>query len=295
MSYVCDGTSYNDSVDDETKFVDWLNRGGHKRLSFLDGFVTAEKKGGPKVVEDAIATLSGDRTIRFSCKLAKKGIEKTSFTFFNSTKIITNIKAKGKFLGINKTDLKVAFDFEKFRDKELKDNPVRADREQKVETTYRPRMDQVSHELMGNFSTNRVLKKFINGIIEHYKDIDYFVHTDREKEKMYLYKPEHHPLFHYISEGYFPIAWKNLMKPQTKKSVNIGLLKSRNLKNLDLCFRLHYNNGVSAMFKCSDSNSNAYLCLKLQQNPGSLPGVINWIREQNNLIELNWSEEKEGD
>ena len=293
MSYVCDGTSYNDSVDDEKNFVAWLNRGGHKRLDFLNGFEKAEKKGGPKMVEDAIATLEGNRTVKFSCKLAKKGIEKTSFTFLNSTKIITNIRSIGKFVGINKSDLKVAFEFEKFRDKELKDNPERTDREQKIETIYRPRMDAVSYELMDKFSTNRLLKKFIQGIIDHYKDIDYVVHTDREKKKVYMYKPEHHPLFQYISEGYFPIAWINSMKPQTNKSFNIGLLKSRKLKNLNLTFRLHYNNGVSAMFKCSDSNTNAYLCLKLQQNTGSLPGVLNWIREQGNLIELNWSEEEE--
>ena len=290
MSYVCDGTPYEDSVDDETKFVDWLNRGGHKRLDFLDGFQNAEKRGGSKVVEDAIATLSGDRTVRFSCKLAKKGIEKTSFTFYNSTKFITKIKQNGTFLGINKTDLKPAFDFEKFRDKELKDNPDRPDRELKIETTYRPRMDAVSYELMDKFSTNRVLKRFINGIIDHYKDIDYFVHTDREKRKMYMYEPKHHPLFHYITEGYFPTAWRNSMNVQTTKGLQVALLKSRDLKNLSLYFRLHYNNGVSAFFKCSDSNTNAHLCLKLQQNTGSLPGVINWIREQDNLTEVDWSE-----
>ena len=300
MAYVSDGTAHRDSIEDEQGFVDWLNDGGHKNFQFPAEFVRAETRGGAQQIADAVAILVDGTEIKFSCKLAKKGIESTSFTLLNASHVITRIKQDGEYKGVSAKALIPFKNLDIFRDK-ICQTLTKTDFE-KDKKIYTKKMGDACIESVAFFTEPQLLQSFIDDIKRHYSSIDYIVHTDRISRTLYFYSPEDWPFWHFSDLGYSPYAINakgeshSISNKPTGKGFHLGFKSttspdsvatiSDERSNLGLRIRLHHNNGTSAFFGFSDSNSNSYPVLKLQQDPNTVHILLDWIRSKNKLLEI---------
>ena len=275
-----DGTAHRDSIDDEEFFSRWLNEGGW-RLFDLGGrvdFHHAEPRGGTQTVVDCAIVMKNGDEFTFSNKLAKKGVKKTSFTLLNSSKPITRLKRE------HHPAIAPLMELEGFRDSEVRNKSVEErklnyDRDN-VSGPYNDMMTESCVQSAINIAKSDLIREFVSDVVEHHKGADFTVHNDRKSRTLYWYRSIHHPLSVLLDRGYQIVP--EVSGGHSQKGFMLKLKKGETEFDPRLRLRLHYNNGVSVFFKMGNQKSGSFV-LKLQQDPGSLPGMLSFIKEMGNL------------
>jgi hypothetical protein len=273
------GDAHFDSIDDEEGFVKWLNKGAWRL--FVGGradFSHAEARGGTQTVVDSAIVMKNSDEFTFSNKLAKEGVKKSSFTFLNTSKHITRLKKE------HHPAVAPIMEFEEFRDSEVRTKSIKErkqyyDRE-KVSGPYNDMMTKSCVQSAINIASTDLIREFISEVVEHHKGADFTVHTDRKSRTRYWYRSIHHPLSVLLDQGYQIVP--EISSEHSQKGFMLIFKKDEREVDPRLRLRLHYNNGVSVFFKMGNQKSGSFV-LKLQQDPGSLPGMLSFIEEMGNL------------
>ena len=281
MAWDIYGNGHHDGITAERYFVDFLNKGGHQIFPFDGEFIRAEHRGGTGTIVDAVI-LTSEGEVTFSIKYAKEGLSKTSGTFLNTSRLITEMRKK------NDPIVRPIQNLLEIRDREIASIPnpnIRYSKRDEYEAKY---FLPLLSEAFGNFPAD-LIYYFLSVSVNHLLECDYIVHIDRKENNYSCYRPEVHPVVHAISNN-----WGLGLLPQKpgKKSRNlIHIDENGNEFDYGLRFIVKHNNGVSDFFKMSTrarkKNRNmggGSFVTTINQNPTSVPRIIQIIEDQGNLI-----------
>jgi hypothetical protein len=281
MAWDIYGTGHHNGTTAERYFVGFLNQGGHKIFPFDGEFIRAEHRGKTKTIVDAVI-LTSKGEVKFSIKYADKGLSKTSGTFLNTSSLITEMRMANN---------PIVWPLQKLlaiRDREIASIPnpnIRYSNRDEYEANY---FLPLLSEACGNFPAD-LIYRFLKTSVTHLLECDYIVHIDGKENNYSCYRPEGHPVVHAINNN-----WKLDIKPQTHGK------KSRNLIHIDengqefdygLRFIVKHNNGVSDLFKMNSAarkeeknKGGGSFVTTINQNPSSVPTIIQIIEDKGNLI-----------
>ena len=281
MAWDIYGNGHHNGITAEHAFVHFLNSGGHRIFSFNGEFIRAEHRGGTSTIVDAVI-LTSKGEVTFSLKYAKNGLKETSWTFFNTSSVITEMRQANnpivqplqKLLGIR--DREVAL---------IPDVNERFKKRDEYDVKY---FLPLCSEALTNFPAD-LIYNFLTTSVNHLLECDYIVHIDGKENNYSCYRPENLPIVHAIKND-----WKLDLKPQKpgKKSRNmIHIDKKGNEFDYGLRFIVKHNNGVSDLFKMSTkarkkkrNMGGGSFVTTINQNPSSVPRIIQIIEDQGNLI-----------
>ena len=268
------GKGHRTAIEDEKRFFEWLNAGGHRHFDWGEAkFTGARLEGGTKKVEDVVATTSGGE-VKFSCKLARGGLERHSHTYLNTSKIMTKLKRA------NDPCVAPILSLEAFRDGVVNSIPDITVRKQNRQT-YSEMMRQACSDTLA-LLTEDTIGDIFRTSMEHTLSMDWVVVFDQPNQMYYWWKPESHP----ASEAARDTNWTVSLSPSAGDSESANLLLTSpdggDIRDLKLRLRVKTNNGVSDLFKMGSSNSCSFVTT-IQQDPGSLPGVFEWMKKRKSL------------
>lgn len=268
------GKGHRTAIEDEKRFFEWLNAGGHRYFDWGEAkFTGARLEGGVTKVEDVVATTNKGE-VKFSCKLARSGLERHSHTYLNTSKIITQLKKA------NDPCVGPIIALEAFRDGVVNSIPDVTMRKQN-RATYAEMMRQACSDTLAQL-TDDIIGNIFRKSMEHTLSMDWIVVFDQPNQIYYWWKPESHP----ASEAARDTNWTVTLLPFIAGSESANLLLTSpdgsEERDLKLRLRVKTNNGVSDLFKMGSSNSCSFVTT-IQQDPGSLPDIFEWMKEKNTL------------
>ena len=268
------GKGHRTAIEDEKRFSEWLNAGGHRHFDWGEAkFIGARLEGGTKKVEDVVATTTHGE-VKFSCKLARGGLGRHSHTYLNTSKIMTELKRA------NDPCVAPILSLEAFRDGVVSSIPDITVRKQNRQT-YAERMRRACSDTLALLTVNTIGDIFRKSM-EHTLSMDWVVVFDQPNQMYYWWKPDSHP----ASEAARDSNWAVSLLPFAQGSESANLLLTSpagdETRELKLRLRVKTNNGVSDLFKMGSSNSCAFVTT-IQQDPGSLPDIFEWMKQRNCL------------
>ena len=282
MAWDIYGNGHHNGVSAEHAFVDFLNSGGHRIFPFDGEFIRAEHRGGTSTIVDAVI-LTSKGEVTFSLKYAKKGLKQTSWTFFNTSSVITEMRQA------NNPIVQPLQKLLEIRDREVALIPDVNERFSKRDEYNVKYFLPLCSEALANFPAD-LIHNILTTSVYHLLECDYIVHIDGIENNYSCYRPEHLPIVHAIKNN-----WKLDLKPQTpgKKSRNmIHIDENGNEFDYGLRFIVKHNNGCSDLFKMSTKArkvgkniGGGSLVTTINQNPSSVPRIIQIIEDEGNLIQ----------
>ena len=282
MAWDIYGNGHHSGVRAEEAFVDFLNSGGHRVFPFDGEFIRAEHIGGTSTIVDAVI-LTSKGEVTFSLKYAKNGLKGTSWTFFNTSSVITEMRQA------NNPIVQPLQKLLEIRDREIDLIPDVNERYKKRDEYDVKYFLPLLSEALVNFPAD-LIHNILTTSVNHLLKCDYIVHIDGKENNYSCYRSEHLPIVHAIKNN-----WKLDLKPQKtgKKSRNmIHIDENGNEFDYGLRFIVKHNNGVSDLFKMSTKARKAgkntgggSLVTTINQNPSSVPRIIQIIEDEGNLIQ----------
>ena len=276
MAYDTTGKGHHTSIEDEQRFSDWLNEGGHLNFDWGEHqFIMATTMGGTQHTEDVIAkTTGGDVT--FSCKLARGGVDSHSNTYKNTSRLITNLKKEGHYC------VQPIVDLERYRDQEVRRIPDVGQRREN-RTAYAARMRAACAETL-LLLPKEVITDLFELSMKHALEMDWMVLYDQPDERYYCWRPYHHPAIAALEGG-----WDVKIKPKQagSESANLVLIGPNGEEaDLKLRLRVKHNNGVSDLFHMGTQNTGSFVTT-IQQDPGSVRAILDLMYNQGYLLYFN--------
>tara|TARA_B100002052_G_scaffold118984_2_gene109501 strand:+ start:2295 stop:3218 length:924 start_codon:yes stop_codon:yes gene_type:complete len=280
MAYDNTGKGHRTAIEDEARFSDWLNSGGHKKFDWGGArFIVAKTVGGTQHTEDVVVETS-DEKVNFSCKLARSGIDHHSHTYKNTSKLISKLKNE------KHPCIQPILDLEAYRDQEVNrisdPNIRRSNRDQ-----YAQMMRSACSQTLLNLPSE-VISELFEISMKHALAMDYMVIYDQPAGCYYWWKPEDHPAIAALND-----SWdiQLIQKTEGSESANLLLLgPNGEIEDLKLRLRVKHNNGVSDLFRMGTQNSGSFVTT-IQQDPGSVRSILEIMDKQGKLGKANHSEQ----
>jgi hypothetical protein len=273
MAYDNTGKGHHTSIEDEQRFSDWLNSGGHREFDWGEHrFIEARTMGGTQNTEDVVAETTGG-LVRFSCKLARGGVASHSHTYKNTSRLITRLKKEGHYC------VQPIIQLESFRDQEVRRIPD-ANQRRENRTMYAAKMRAACAETLLNLPKD-VITDLFELSMKHALEMDWMVLYDQPIGRYYCWRPNHHPAIAALEGG-----WDVRITPKQRGSESANLvLIGPNGEEADLKLRLRvkHNNGVSDLFHMGTQNTGSFVTT-IQQDPGSVQAILDLMDDHGHLL-----------
>ena len=273
MAYDNTGKGHHTSIEDEQRFSDWLNSGGHREFDWGEHrFIEARTMGGTQNTEDVVAETTGG-LVRFSCKLARGGVASHSHTYKNTSRLITRLKKEGHYC------VQPIIQLESFRDQEVRRIPD-ANQRRENRTMYAAKMRAACAETLLNLPKD-VITDLFELSMKHALEMDWMVLYDQPIGRYYCWRPNHHPAIAALEGG-----WDVRITPKQRgsESANLVLIGPNSEEaNLKLRLRVKHNNGVSDLFHMGTQNTGSFVTT-IQQDPGSVQAILDLMDDHGHLL-----------
>ena len=273
MAYDNTGKGHHTSIEDEQRFSDWLNSGGHREFDWGEHrFIEARTMGGTQNTEDVVAETTGG-LVRFSCKLARGGVASHSHTYKNTSRLITRLKKEGHYC------VQPIIQLESFRDQEVRRLPD-ANQRRENRTMYAVKMRAACAETLLNLPKD-VITDLFELSMKHALEMDWMVLYDQPIGRYYCWRPYHHPAIAALEAG-----WDVRITPKQigSESANLVLVGPNDEEaDLKLRLRVKHNNGVSDLFHMGTQNTGSFVTT-IQQDPGSVQAILDLMDDHGHLL-----------
>ena len=253
MSFPNTGKNHHNAIKNEHSTKEYLQEYAYLIYPCLEkGKYRVEGKGGTTHKADNIIYSENSNVINISDKQKKKGLSVGSYDYTNTSKPINKL--------LNEYSASVK-QIQSVLDGVKEDKKLSIKERKKLVESYRILVSEASNSFLNGLYPDEITDLIKQYLIEPNKEMEMFI-TDNKKDKRYTFAFAKHPVVELIETGFIP----SIDVKSGKMSGKIIFTKNNQKEDVGLRIRCHTNNGVSALLRLSNSNTNSQFVLKFQQD-----------------------------